>query len=172
MAPNWQDKWHRCQCSFMSKAPRRISMRGKHESLRFSPRLPSVGSNKLNPVGCFFLPREHAHAHTDSNALTQALPREGAEKRIPHLPPRKNEVMRAQRMKAAATLSPSTAERACEPLGPCSISAEGLAFSLQLDLVILDVCQKEQQPSTYFTPHTSLPGCHDLLAEIRGLWWL
>lgn len=77
--------------------------------------------------------------------------------------------MRARRMKAAAAPSPSTAERACEAPGPRSISAEGLAFSLQLDLVILDVCQKEQQPSTYFTPRTSSPGCQDdLLAEIRG----
>lgn len=49
----------------------------------------------------------------------------------------------------------------------------GLAFSVQLGLVILDICQKEQQPGTYFTLYKSWPGCQDnLLAEYQGLWWL
>ena len=44
----------------------------------------------------------------------------------------------------------------------------GLAFSLQLGLVILDICQKEPQPSTYFTLYKSLPGCKMIC--LRSVW--
>lgn len=101
------------------------------------------------------------HTHTNVGAVTHAFPHENMHKCILYLTP-------SVQVSKSNDGSVTNESRVHNPAWPNWNL--GLAFSLQLDLVILDICQKEQQPTTYFTPYKSLSGCQDdFLAECPGL---
>lgn len=71
LAQNWQDKWHGCQCLFVSKALRGISMRQKSWA---------VFAHQQVESSWFLFLHKHVHAHTNVSAAVHAIPRENVHK--------------------------------------------------------------------------------------------
>lgn len=158
LAQNLQAKWHCCHHLSVWKTPCRMSMRKNNESFLFPHHLDPVKSSWLH------LLNKHVHTHTNVGAVTHAFSHENMHKCIMHLTP-------PVQVSKSNDGSVTNECRVQSPVWP--YWNLGLAFSLQLDVVILDICQKEQQPNTYFTLHKSLCDCqNDFLAECPGLWWL